>query len=177
MSLPPPSGADGEDDSVSLGFEVDATPETFDTDAFTASLADELGVDAATLSTEVVDNGPGNGIRVVVSGAPAAATDYLAAQSGTELSESLGVPVREATVVASAPPPPSGADAGDGSVSLGFELDATPETFDADAFTASLADELGVDAATLSTEVVDRCLLYTSPSPRDLSTSRMPSSA
>ena len=37
------------------------------------------------------------------------------------------------------PPPDSGADAGDGSVSLGFELDATPET----------------------------CLLYTSPSPRD----------
>ena len=51
MSLPPPSGADDEDGSVSLGFEVDATPETFDADAFTASLADELGVDAATLST------------------------------------------------------------------------------------------------------------------------------
>ena len=47
--------------------------ETFDADAFTASLADELGVDAATLSTEVVDSGPGDGISVVVSGAPAAA--------------------------------------------------------------------------------------------------------
>ena len=29
----------------------------------------------------------------------------------------------------------------------------------------------------LSTELVEGCLLYTSPSPRDLSTSRMPSSA
>ena len=26
-------------------------------------------------------------------------------------------------------------------------------------------------------DIIDRCLLYTSPSPRDLSTSRMPSSA
>ena len=153
MSLPPPSGADDEDDSVSLGFEVNATPETFDADAFTASLADELGVDAATLSTEVVDHGPGNGIRVVVSGAPAAATDYLAAQNGTELSASLGVPVSEVTVVASPPPPPGGAGAGDGSVSLGFEVDATPETFDADAFAASLADELGVDPSSLSTQL------------------------
>ena len=32
----------------------------------------------------------------------------------------------------------------------------------------------GVD---LSSEMLDICLLYTSPSPRDLSTSRMPSSA
>ena len=104
MSLPPPSGADDEDDSVSLGFEVDATPETFDTDAFTVSLADELGVDAATLSTEVVDNGPGNGIRVVVSGAPAAATDALAAQSGTELSASLGVPVSDCLLYTSPSP-------------------------------------------------------------------------
>ena len=29
----------------------------------------------------------------------------------------------------------------------------------------------------LSNEQIERCLLYTSPSPRDLSTSRMPSSA
>ena len=73
MSLPPPSGADDEDGSVSLGFEVDATPETFDADAFTASLADELGINAASisvLSTEVVDNGLDNGINVVASGAP-----------------------------------------------------------------------------------------------------------
>ena len=29
----------------------------------------------------------------------------------------------------------------------------------------------------IRTEVIETCLLYTSPSPRDLSTSRMPSSA
>ena len=104
---PPPSGGADGDGSVSLGFELDATPATFDADAFTAKLADELGVNAATLSAEVVD------IRVVVSGAPAAATDHLAAQNGTELSESLGVPVRGVAVVeAQPPPPPRGADAG-----------------------------------------------------------------
>ena len=46
---------------------------TFDADAFTASLADELGINAASisvLSTEVVDNGLDNGINVVASGAP-----------------------------------------------------------------------------------------------------------
>ena len=36
---------------------------------------------------------------------------------------------------------------------------------------------LGTDAATLLDEIARTCLLYTSPSPRDLSTSRMPSSA
>ena len=39
-----------------------------------------------------------------------------------------------------------------------------------------LAGELGMEPAELS-EVNPTCLLYTSPSPRDLSTSRMPSSA
>ena len=33
------------------------------------------------------------------------------------------------------------------------------------------------DAKTAANEAKDNCLLYTSPSPRDLSTSRMPSSA
>ena len=86
-------------------------------------------------------------IRVVVRGAPAAAV-YLAAQNGTELSASLGVPVRGVTVVEAQPPPPGGAGA-DGSVSLGFEVDATPEAFNADAFAASLADKLGVDRSSL----------------------------
>ena len=44
----------------------------------------------------------------------------------------------------------------------------TPES-DMKVFAASIADVKAVDATT--------CLLYTSPSPRDLSTSRMPSSA
>ena len=40
------------------------------------------------------------------------------------------------------------------------------------------ADNSGIDALTTSAAVAVRtCLLYTSPSPRDLSTSRMPSSA
>ena len=34
-----------------------------------------------------------------------------------------------------------------------------------------------VDLVNLITEITTTCLLYTSPSPRDLSTSRMPSSA
>ena len=38
----------------------------------------------------------------------------------------------------------------------------------------TLTDEDGND---IELEYVDACLLYTSPSPRDLSTSRMPSSA
>ena len=45
----------------------------------------------------------------------------------------------------------------------------------------SVGDEVAVDEPLLevSTDKVDTeiCLLYTSPSPRDLSTSRMPSSA
>ena len=93
-----------------------------------------------------------------MSGAPAAAADYLTAQNGTELSVSLGVPMIGVAVL-EVEPPPSGADAVDGSVSLGFEVDATPETFDADGFTASLADELGVDAATLSTAAGTMCRL------------------
>ena len=35
----------------------------------------------------------------------------------------------------------------------------------------------GQDATRRAVEQISRCLLYTSPSPRDLSTSRMPSSA
>ena len=34
-----------------------------------------------------------------------------------------------------------------------------------------------IQLANVRTRLVDGCLLYTSPSPRDLSTSRMPSSA
>ena len=43
----------------------------------------------------------------------------------------------------------------------------------------SLNELFSVSMATIqpSTELVEVCLLYTSPSPRDLSTSRMPSSA
>ena len=38
-------------------------------------------------------------------------------------------------------------------------------------------DEIKNYVSTTSPEISDICLLYTSPSPRDLSTSRMPSSA
>ena len=41
----------------------------------------------------------------------------------------------------------------------------------------SVLGQLQVYAATDTTAIVRVCLLYTSPSPRDLSTSRMPSSA
>ena len=40
-----------------------------------------------------------------------------------------------------------------------------------------LATDAGVAALDAGGNAVDACLLYTSPSPRDLSTSRMPSSA
>ena len=36
---------------------------------------------------------------------------------------------------------------------------------------------LALEEASVALVIVDGCLLYTSPSPRDLSTSRMPSSA
>ena len=39
------------------------------------------------------------------------------------------------------------------------------------------ADALGIDLSKIDKIVLSHCLLYTSPSPRDLSTSRMPSSA
>ena len=44
---------------------------------------------------------------------------------------------------------------------------------------ATILDEIEVEhpAAKMMVEVAKTCLLYTSPSPRDLSTSRMPSSA
>ena len=42
----------------------------------------------------------------------------------------------------------------------------------------ALREKLGIDVMTqLKASVLNACLLYTSPSPRDLSTSRMPSSA
>ena len=40
-----------------------------------------------------------------------------------------------------------------------------------------LVDSMGGDNAIVQAARVSYCLLYTSPSPRDLSTSRMPSSA
>ena len=43
--------------------------------------------------------------------------------------------------------------------------------------TADVVGDVGRGAANAAGNVVDACLLYTSPSPRDLSTSRMPSSA
>ena len=39
------------------------------------------------------------------------------------------------------------------------------------------AHEQGQSVLVVERDVIPRCLLYTSPSPRDLSTSRMPSSA
>ena len=42
--------------------------------------------------------------------------------------------------------------------------------------TAQIADN-AITNAKLADDAIDSCLLYTSPSPRDLSTSRMPSSA
>ena len=43
--------------------------------------------------------------------------------------------------------------------------------------TARSEDKLNALAAELRSDNIEICLLYTSPSPRDLSTSRMPSSA
>ena len=40
-----------------------------------------------------------------------------------------------------------------------------------------LIAEIETDKATMEVEAVDDCLLYTSPSPRDRTRSRMPSSA
>ena len=40
-----------------------------------------------------------------------------------------------------------------------------------------MAEEIGMDMTTYEDQFFRVCLLYTSPSPRDLSTSRMPSSA
>ena len=42
---------------------------------------------------------------------------------------------------------------------------------------AAVANHAGVAIAAAQIDRLQRCLLYTSPSPRDLSTSRMPSSA
>ena len=45
------------------------------------------------------------------------------------------------------------------------------------AFRVSYRMPLRVETSVISDALVTDCLLYTSPSPRDLSTSRMPSSA
>ena len=45
------------------------------------------------------------------------------------------------------------------------------------ALTMMICDELGVQPGQVNLQTARTCLLYTSPSPRDLSTSRMPSSA
>ena len=73
---------------------------------------------------------------------------------------------------------------GDG-IPTGVEeyLELNPDSEDSDADGVSDTDEIGADAlalfvdTTYCAEDVLHCLLYTSPSPRDLSTSRMPSSA
>ena len=44
-------------------------------------------------------------------------------------------------------------------------------------FVAALPSVVNAAEVTESEETISTCLLYTSPSPRDLSTSRMPSSA
>ena len=45
------------------------------------------------------------------------------------------------------------------------------------AFLTSITEQAGIKARYLHQGMTSSCLLYTSPSPRDLSTSRMPSSA
>jgi len=56
-------------------------------------------------------------------------------------------------------------------------LRATDVTLDYDAVISSRAELLLGSGGTWPREGFTFCLLYTSPSPRDLSTSRMPSSA
>ena len=51
------------------------------------------------------------------------------------------------------------------------------EVGNADAKTVAAVDALALGCPAMGAEVLEDCLLYTSPSPRDLSTSRMPSSA
>ena len=59
---------------------------------------------------------------------------------------------------------------------LGFEVEETGPTLDpGDGSEAITLSE--VEGSYVGTHTYTTCLLYTSPSPRDLSTSRMPSSA
>ena len=65
----------------------------------------------------------------------------------------------------------------------GLEVEETGTTFAANArlkaqaVAAATGEWALADDSGLSVDALDGCLLYTSPSPRDLSTSRMPSSA
>ena len=61
----------------------------------------------------------------------------------------------------------------------GWSIEVTPAgATKIDSFAACLAPETTVNVTFLpGTDPMETCLLYTSPSPRDLSTSRMPSSA
>ena len=54
---------------------------------------------------------------------------------------------------------------------------AKKDAFDRRSTTIHHAGHLMLDALAVADRLKDVCLLYTSPSPRDLSTSRMPSSA
>jgi len=58
-----------------------------------------------------------------------------------------------------------------------FHAHCQQKPIDCAAPTEALLREIGFDVAISSVECCGICLLYTSPSPRDLSTSRMPSSA
>ena len=67
---------------------------------------------------------------------------------------------------------------GQGSQSVGMLADLSAEFPVVGASFAECADVLGKDLWALAQSgPAEACLLYTSPSPRDLSTSRMPSSA
>ena len=55
-------------------------------------------------------------------------------------------------------------------------LTALKAVIDAEGFSAA-AESLSITQSSLTKMIAQLCLLYTSPSPRDLSTSRMPSSA
>ena len=59
----------------------------------------------------------------------------------------------------------------------GVVLLASATNIGAGTQTISFSHERSVAGVAVTTEVLKTCLLYTSPSPRDLSTSRMPSSA
>ena len=56
-------------------------------------------------------------------------------------------------------------------------IDASQVETHIPALIQDLGEQLSALESTLQQRLSDTCLLYTSPSPRDLSTSRMPSSA
>ena len=58
---------------------------------------------------------------------------------------------------------------------FGFMVYEKPEPLTDTRYVREVPERIGADGAIV--EPLDDCLLYTSPSPRDLSTSRMPSSA